>query len=76
MYPPLLRVDLKIDLRTDTYEMFVVFIFVFLIFFHKSIFCGYPFELQREVDSILQFKWVSTAYAFIMKGTKSALAVI
>ena len=32
--------------------MFVVFIFVFSDFLYKSIFCGYPFELHRQVDAI------------------------
>ena len=41
-------------------------------FLYKSTCCGYSFELHQQVDAIrieklMQFKWVSTTYAFIKK---------
>ena len=72
----MLRVHLKIDqknLPNDAYAMFVVFIFVFLIFFIKAYFVGTHLNC---IDKSTQFKWVSTIYAFIKKGTKNTLAII
>ena len=54
MYPLILRVHLKIDQR-KTYLMMLMGCFLsfcFSDFLHKSIRCGYPFELHQQVDAI------------------------
>ena len=43
------------DLSNDAYAMFFFFFFFFVFvsdFLHKSIFCGYSFELYQQVDAI------------------------
>ena len=47
--------------------------FFFLIFFTKAYLKGIHLNCM---DKSMQFKWVSTTYAFIKKYTKSTLAVI
>ena len=73
MYPPILRIHIKKDQRR-TYLMMLM---LFLLFIKALLWL--PIDLHRLVDAIqmgihidlsMQFKWVSTTYAFIKKQTK------
>ena len=56
VYPPTLRVHLKDQQRA--YLMMLMRCFCACVcffpdfFFYKSIYCGYPYELHRQVDAI------------------------
>ena len=52
-YPPILKVHLKNDQR-GTFQMILMrsFCVFFPNFLYKSIYCGYPFELHRQVGAI------------------------
>ena len=56
MYLPIPRIHLKKisaeDLSNDAYAMFFVLLFCLSEFLHKSICCGYLFELHLQVDAI------------------------
>ena len=76
MYPPILRVHLKKtrsakDLPNYAYAMFL---WVCLTdFLHKSICCGYSFELHRQVDAI---QMGTHSICLYKEVDKSTLAVI